>query len=117
MRAPTQVQLMLDVIKQALVPGKGGIDDWATLVYEANDGISVAPCDQPDDGQVVNWQIVARGVWRISGGQLMERPTGVTEEMAAQLGRALSDLDAELMTPATASKVIQVGLYREVRYP
>ncbi len=117
MRANTQVQLMLDFIKKALTPRKGGLDDWAELIYEASDGISLAPCDQPEDGQVVNWQVVARGVWRMSGGQQMERPPGVTKEMTDQLSRALSDMDADMLAPATASKLIQVGLYSEVRYP
>lgn len=116
MRANTQVQLMLDIISCARTLEAGGIDSWAAVVYEAADGITLAPDEYPEDGHAINWQIVARGIWRISGGQLMGRPKGVTEDMAAQLARALSDMDADMLTPATASAVIQVGLFQEVRY-
>lgn len=117
MRARTQVQLMLDFISKAMFPRQGGLDDWASLIHVTAVGIRIAACDRPDEARTVDWQVVARGAWRVGGGQVMERPAGVTEEMAAQLTRAMGDMDANELTPATASKVIQVGLYGEVRYP
>jgi hypothetical protein len=74
-----------------------------------------SPTPGREGDQAVDWQVVARGVWRCNGGQ-MARPNGFTEQMSKQLKQAMSDLDADHMDPATASAVIQVGLYREVRY-
>jgi hypothetical protein len=111
MKASTNVQLLKAVVNRAV------FGDWAREVARADGEVLVVPCGLPDDGQVANWQVVQRGVWRMSGGQRTERPAGVTQAMSAQLARALSDMDAEMLTPATAAAVIQVGLYGEVRYP
>jgi hypothetical protein len=107
--------LMTGIVQRAMTPGRLGLGSWAYRQNDDPDRLSIAP-HASSDWQTVDWEVVARGVWRVTGGQSMDRPTGFTEEMADQLSRALSDLDPEQLDPATASAVIQVGLYREVRY-
>lgn len=115
MKRNTEVQLMKDIIARALAD-EAGLERWALVRVRTSDEVSIALRDFPEDGHAINWQVVTRGVWYIRGGQQMDLPAGVMPSMVDQLARALSDLDAELMDPATASAVIQVGLFRQVLY-
>ena len=108
--------LMLAIIERAMVPDRNGLDTWARRVFVGSDGLFLVPFDEREEAQPVTGQVVARGIWRVKGGQNKDRPVGFTEEMADQLSRALSDMDADELDPATASATIQVGLYREVLY-
>jgi hypothetical protein len=60
--------------------------------------------------------VVERGLYRIQGGQDMDRPEGVTSVMFADIQRAVENLDVEEMGPRTASAILQVGLFGKVVY-
>jgi hypothetical protein len=106
---------MAAIIERSMTPGRRNLGAWAYRGNDDTERLLVAP-HATTAWETVDREVVARGVWRVTGGQSMARPVGFTEEMSNQLSRALSDLDADHLDPSTASAVIQVGLYSEVRY-
>ena len=118
MKTVTTEALMTALLDRALEDDQTGLRSWAVLEVNHRGETWVAPAVHglygPD--YLLTRQTVSRGVWRATGGQQMGLPNGFTSEMADQVKRALSDLDSALVDPATASALIQVGLYGEVRY-
>lgn len=115
MQVMTQDALFVQIIDRALEEGANNLREWADITLHRAD-VWVEPHRDPQQGYILTRETVARGVWRITGGQQMNRPAGWTAEQHSQLSRAMSDLDADHLEPGTASAVIQVGLYGEVRY-
>lgn len=118
MQTLTTEALMTALLDRALENDETGLRSWAALEVNWRGETWVTPAALglygPD--YLLTRHTVGRGVWRTTGGQQMDLPDGFTIEMANQVKRALSDLDSELVDPATASALIQVGLYGEVRY-
>ena len=114
MKLKTEKALMEGIVARSIEPNRVGLGVWAFRSNDDPTRLVIAP-HGTENWETVDWQVVARGVWRCTGGQ-GERPTGFTKPMHEQLSLALSDLDPELMDPKTASAVIQVGLYQEVRF-
>lgn len=115
MQVMTQDALFVQIIDRALEEGPNNLREWADVTLHRSD-VWVEPRLNPQVGYILTRETVARGVWRITGGQQMNRPDGWTSAEHSELSRALSDLDADHLSPGTASAVIQVGLYGEVRY-
>jgi hypothetical protein len=117
MRVAHTKALMEAIVERSMEPtAREGLGSWAHQVVRTASVLEIAPHERPSQIEVLDAEVVARGVWRVTGGQSMDRPLGFTEEMANQLSRALSDLDADHLNPATASAIIQVGLFQRVRY-
>lgn len=118
MKTLTTQALLTALLDRSLEDDETGLRSWAALEVNSRGETWVAPAVHglygPD--YLLTRDIVGRGVWRATGGQQMDLPDGFTVEMADQLKRAMSDLDSDLVDPATASAVIQLGLYGEVRY-
>lgn len=118
MKVMTTPALFTALIDRSLEDDETGLRSWAVLECNWRGENWIAPAEHglygPD--YMLTRDTVGRGVWRVTGGQQMDLPEGFTAQMADQVKLALSDLDSELVDPATASALIQVGLYGEVRY-
>lgn len=105
------------ILTRAEDDGPGNLDSWAKAVGVTLGGLDICPRQSPDFRTTLNHVVIERGLSKIQGGQRMSRPDGVTDLMFVEIQMAVSDMDPQMMTPATASAIIQVGLFGRVIYP
>lgn len=97
--------------------GADGLAAWSARVVRPGGSVNeIKALAAPDMILLVSRTVVQRGIYRIQGGQRMERPAGLTQTMLDEVQAADACLDPFKMTPATASAVIQVGLFGKVIY-
>lgn len=118
--ATLRVHFLQDVIARARLRLEGALHTWAEEEHGqfGMGGFGVRPRAQHRTHLLrVSEEVVQRGIWRVQGGQTKELVLGFDADMKAEVIKADTEQDAELMTPATCSALIQVGLFGKVMYP
>lgn len=105
------------VVLRSLEPGAGSLATWlGDLRPQPSGALQGRPRMASCASVLIDRDVVHRGLYRCQGGQA-DRPEGVSSAAHAEINAADSEQDADLMSPATASILIQVGLFGKVVYP
>jgi hypothetical protein len=108
------------VIMQVMLGTEAACDDWAMASSPSGTDLQLTVRHRPGrtSGGVlpITSQVVRQGLWQVGLCRSDELPARVSPLTQRAVLQALSSVDAPPLWPGDIDKVIQLGLFGEVRY-